>query len=59
MKEIIFYLEDNDTTNKKITKVVNDFITFVEIENVEMNYLKIIIRCRKEDEKSIETIMNG
>lgn len=57
METKVYYLEDCETTQEKIVNVMFNFPTFVNIETIEMNYLKITIECRMEDVKAINDIM--
>lgn len=54
----IYYKEDNYTTECKLEELLNCYSVSYKIENIEMNWLKIIIRCKKEDEEAIDRIMN-
>ena len=53
-----YYKEDNYTTECKLKEVLNCYLISYKIENIEMNWLKIIIKCKKEDEKAIDNIMS-
>ena len=59
MIEKVFYLEANNVTQKKIDKIIYNFICFCRKEIIEMNYFKITIKCRIEDLQAIERIMKG
>ena len=58
MTERVFYLQANDITQKKIDKIIDNFICFFKKTIIEMNYFEIIIKCRVEDLQAIERIMN-
>ena len=53
-----YYLEAIGKTYVKIGRAKWKFFTFVDVENIEMNYLKITITMNKQDEKAIDTMMN-
>ena len=54
MTKKVYYLEYNDITNKRIEKIIDKYICFVNTKIVEMNYLEVEINCRTEDLKAIE-----
>lgn len=53
-----YYKEDNYTTEDKLEKAIYYYLISYKIENIEMNWLKITIKCKKKDEKAIDNIMN-
>lgn len=57
MTERVFYLEANDITQKKIDKIIYNFICFCRKKIIEMNYFEITIKCRIEDLQAIEKII--
>lgn len=58
METKIYYLEDCEKTDKKLAELTA-FPCWMEIETIEMNYLRIEIFCRTEDADAIDRIMNG
>ena len=56
--ETTYYLEAIGKTYVKIGKAKWKFFAYVNVENIEMNYLKITIKMNKQDEKAIDTMMN-
>ena len=47
-----YYKEDNYTTEDKLEKAIYYYLISYKIENIEMNWLKITIKCKKKDEKA-------
>lgn len=58
MSTKVYYLEDCEATDEKIEMLIILFC-WIEIETIEMNYLKIEVSCREEDTDIVDRIMNG
>ena len=53
-----YYLEDCKEIDEKIELLIILFC-WIEIEMIEMNYLKIEVSCRAEDADIVDSIMNN
>ena len=53
-----YYLEDCKETDEKIELLMIIFC-WIDIEMIEMNYLKIEVTCRPEDADIVDRIMNS
>ena len=62
MTEKIYWVDRNDITNDLDETLMALFMRIpclVEIENVEMNWAKVIIQAREEDLETVERYMAG
>ena len=59
MKTITFYIEYNNNNIEKINEIMMNYICFVKIETIEMNYIEVTFICRIEDSLSIKNEMKG
>ena len=53
-----YYLENTNKANKRINKIIDNFMCFVETKMIEMNYIEVEIKCRVEDIKTIEELIS-
>ena len=62
MTEKIYWVDRNDITNdleETLMALYMRIPCLVEIENVEMNWAKVIIQAREEDLETVERYMAG
>ena len=62
MTEKIYWVDRNDITNdleETLTALYMRIPCLVEIENVEMNWVKVTIQVREEDLFTVEQYMAG
>ena len=59
MTKKVYYIEYTNEAEKAIERVTNELPTFVEVEAVEMNFVRVEIDCRIEDVKTIERILEA
>lgn len=59
MTKKVYYIEYTNEAQEAIERVTNELPTFVEIEAVEMNFVRVEINCRIEDVKTIERILEA
>ena len=59
MTKKVYYIEYTNEANEAIERVKNELPTFVEVEAVEMNFVRVEIDCRIEDVKTIERILEA
>ena len=62
MTEKIYWVDRNDITTDLEETLMALYIRipcFVEIENVEMNWVKVTIQAREEDLETVERYMAG
>lgn len=62
MTENIYWIDLNEITNDlegTLMALYMQIPCFVEIENVEMNWVKVTIQARKEDFFTVEQYMAG
>lgn len=62
MTEKIYWVDRNDITNdleETLMALYMRIPCFVEIENVEMNWVKVTIQAREEDLETVERYMAG
>lgn len=57
MKTITFYIEYNDNNIDKINEIMMNYICFIKIETIEMNYIEVTFICRVEDSLNIQNEM--
>ena len=59
MTKKVYYIEYTNEAEEAIERVTNELPTFVEVEAVEMNFVRVEIDCRIEDVKTIERILEA
>lgn len=62
MTENIYWVDRNDITNdleKTLMALFMRIPCFIEIENVEMNWVKVTIQAREGDLETVERYMAG
>lgn len=59
MTKKVYYIEYTNEAKEAIERVKNELPTFVEVEAVEMNFVRVEINCRIEDVKIIERILEA
>lgn len=59
MTKKVYYIKYTNEAQEAIERVTNELPTFVEVEAVEMNFVRVEIDCRIEDVKTIERILEA
>lgn len=57
MTEKVYYIKNTNKANETIDKIVNYLMCFVRVETIEMDYLKLTVKCRNEDVKTVEKMI--
>ena len=59
MTSICVWLTDDSVSNKRLDRIINNFMTFVNVNKIVCtNYLEVEIICRQEDAWSIECLLS-
>ena len=58
MTEKVYYIKNTNKANETIDKIVNDLMCFVRVETIEMDYLELTVKCRNEDIKTVEKMID-
>ena len=60
MKELAYYLDCSDEREDIQTVLLDLFVSipcFIQVECIEMNWVKVIVECRQEDCNTVEQFM--